>query len=390
MDNILTYLAWRGDLSFAVSPFNEVDNLIFSELAYTKMEEIAPGPDTDATITLTEVCEAYQRLGYQAPGNSNDAFPLLEKAAVCPRYSGVRLGAYVNQIDPEKELQFSAVSFFLDDGSAYVAFRGTDNTIVGWREDFTISYLSETPGQYEAVRYLNQIASRTDRPLWVGGHSKGGNLAVYAAAFCEEAVKPRIRSVFSNDGPGFNQSVTETENYQRILDKVHLIIPESSVIGILLSNKKERKIVDSSAAGAQQHDPYTWLVERDHLKASSQTQTSQFLDETLRRWLEELDNSQRENLVKAIFDSMDAVGVQTLTELNENRWNSYNTILKAALEMDPELQRDVMKTAQKLALAGRDVLWEEAQTSLRGTVSQIAEKWKLTHQENLQQKQEHS
>ena len=381
MDNFIEYLRWRGDLSFWDRPFNEVDNLILSELAYTKMEELVPGPESGDAVTVRELCEGYRRMGYQAPGNSNDAYPLLAAAAESERFASVRVSSYVNNIDTEKHLQFSAVTFALDDGSFYIAFRGTDNTIVGWREDFSISYLSETPGQYEAVRYLNTVASRTSGPLRVGGHSKGGNLAVYAAAFCDEAVRERILTVYSNDGPGFNQSVTETQQYRDVLEKVQLIIPESSVIGILLSNKRERKIIDSSAVGVQQHDPYTWLVDRDHLREARQTAASQYLDETLGRWASELDNTQRANLVKAIFDSMDAVGVQTLTELNENRWNSYNTILRAALDLDPALRRDVLKTAQKLAVSGRDVLWEEAQNSLHETIAQITEKLKKQDQD---------
>lgn len=377
MGTILDYLSWRGDISFHLCPFNEVDNLILAELAYTKMEEIVSGLDNTETVSLPELCAAYESLAYKAEGNANDAYPLLKAAAVCRRFSTIRVGGYVNLIDTERQIQFSAVCFYLEDETVYVAFRSTDNTIVGWREDFSISYLDETPGQQEAVRYLNRVGSRTQAPLRVGGHSKGGNLAIYAAAFCEQAVRERIIAVFSNDGPGFNSSVAGTEAYRGILDRVNLYIPESSLIGILLSNKKERTIIASSASGAQQHDPYTWLVERDHfVEADSRSQTSLFIDETLRRWLEELDTAQRENLVKAIFDSMDAVGVQTLAELNENRWNSYNAILKAVAEMDPQLQRDVLKTAQKLATAGRDVLWEDAQLTLRETIQQITDRIK--------------
>ena len=372
MATFLDYLAWRGDLGFDASPFNEVDNLILAELAYTKMEEIVPGIDRAETVSIREICRRYEQLQYKVEGSANDAYPLLRAAASSARYAEVQAGAYVNQIDTEKNIQFSAVCFYLPDGTCYVAYRGTDSTIVGWREDFTICYLSETPGQYQAVQYLERIAARTQGPLRVGGHSKGGNLAIYAAAFCSEEAGKRILCVYSNDGPGFNSSVVDAPEYRNVLDKVRLIIPESSLIGILLSNKEEKKVVKSTANGVQQHYPYTWeVMGASFVEAECQSQTSLFLDETLRRWIESLNDSQRENLVKAIFDSVDAAGVQTFTQLSAKRWESYTAIFKAVLDMDPSLQKDVLKTAQKLAAAGREVLKEDAVLSLKETLMQF-------------------
>ncbi len=372
MGTFLDYLAWRGDLGFDVSPFNEVDNLILAELAYTKMEEIVPGIDFAETVTIHEICSEYERLQYKVEGNANDAYPLLRAAADTDRFAGVQAGAYVNRIDTEKNIQFAAVSFYLPDGSVYIAYRGTDNTIVGWREDFTISYLSETPGQYEAVKYLERIAARTEGPLRVGGHSKGGNLAVYASAFCSEGAADRILSVYSNDGPGFNSSVAGAPEYQAVLEKVCLILPESSMIGILLSNKKQKKVIKSTANGLQQHYPYTWeVMGTGFVEAETLSQSSLFLDETLRRWVGELDENQRANLVKAIFDSMDAAGVQTLTELNADRWTSYSAIFRAILDLDPNLQKDALKAAEKLAAAGKEVLMEDAALSLKETLAKL-------------------
>lgn len=372
MGSFLDYLKWRGDLDFDVSPFNEVDNLILAELAYSKMDGIVPELDRAETVSIRELCDLYEKRGYKVEGHANDAYPLLREASRSERFAGIQAGAYSNRFDEEKNIQFAAVTFYLPDGSCYVSYRGTDNTLVGWREDFTISYLSETPGQYEAVRYLERIAARTEGPLRVGGHSKGGNLAVYAASFCSEQVKERILTVYSNDGPGFNKSVVDSPEYQESLDKVCLIIPESSMIGILLSNKKERKIIKSSVNGVQQHYPYTWeVMGTSFVEAEAQSQTSLFLDETLRRWADALDESQRRNLVSAIFDSMDAAGVQTFTELNARRLSSYNAIFKAVLDMDPSLQKDVLQTARKLAEAGRDVFWEDAELSVREALAQL-------------------
>ena len=370
MGTMLDYIAWRGDLSFRDDAFNEVDNLILSELAYTKMEEIVDGPESGRTVTLPEICAACERLGRSAEGNANDPYPLLRAAAAAPRFASIRAGAYVNIIDEERDIQFSAVSFHLEDGTLYVAFRGTDNTIIGWREDFTISYLKETPGQYEAVRYLERAAAGAEGPLLVGGHSKGGNLAVYAAAFCNAQTRARIVTVYSNDGPGFNHDVVEKETYREILPRVSLFIPEASIIGILLFNKEEKTVVRSNAAGARQHDPYTWeVLGKRFVTVESQTTTSLFLDETLDRWVEGLDRDQISALVSVIFDSMEATGAQTLTELRRKRWHSYRRILQSLQKTDPAVQKTVMEMAKKLIASGRDVLREDTQSTLQEWLS---------------------
>lgn len=372
MGNFADYIAWRGDLRFSDSPFNEVDNLILAELSYTIMEEIVPGPDSPDTVSLCEVCREYERRGYSAKGNANDAYPLLKVAAASARFGDLRVSAYVNEIDRERDMQFAAVCFHLGDGRRYVSFRGTDNSIVGWREDFTICYLDETPGQVEAVRYLNRVGAAGEGELLVGGHSKGGNLAIYASAFCESAIRDRITQVYSNDGPGFNQAVINTPEYAAVLEKVSFYLPECSMIGILLTNKAERTLVKSSAGGVQQHDPYTWQVLGPaFVTAESPSPASLFLDETLRRWLDELSLSQRTDLVRAIFDSMEASGAQTLTELKASPRVSYSAILKAVRNMEPSLQKEVLKMAQRLAVTGYDVLKEDAQTGVKEWLEQF-------------------
>ena len=361
MATMIDYLSWRGDLPFTRDPFNEVDNLILSELAYTKMEQIVAGPDSADLLPLREVCAAYERLGYKGVGNANNAYPLLKAAAATRRFGGIRVGSFVNRIDREKEIQFSAVTFFPEDGTAFIAFRGTDNSIVGWREDFNLSYLTETPGQFEAVNYLEQTASRYSLPIRVGGHSKGGNLAVYAAAFCQPEIKARILAVYSNDGPGFHPAVTDAPAYRESLDKVTLLIPEASVIGILLSNEAKRRIVRSSAVGTGQHNPYTWEVTGNRfLEADSRTAMSLFMDETSHRWIRELDEEQLKRLGDAVFGAMDASGAATLTEMNENKWASYNAIIKTVLQMDPTMQKELWRSARSLAATGGSVLWQEA------------------------------
>ena len=361
MANILDYMDWRGDLLLTERPMNEVDNLIFSILAYLNMDGLVSS-DFDRQITLRELLPLYLEAGYDQSNVVNDPLPALKKAAAVPRFRDIPVSAYVNTVDLAKQVQFSAVTFHLPDNTCYIAFRGTDNTIVGWREDFNISFLAETPGQSDAVDYVKRIAGCTSLPLRIGGHSKGGNFAVYAAAFCTAAVpQDRILQVYSNDGPGFNNTVAAASQYAAVLPKLEKFIPESSLIGILLSSRAESRIIRSSARGIQQHNPYTWEVRGTAFEPADQRSASSlFMDETLKNWLSTLSEKQLSNFVNAVFDALEASGAMTFTQVNSNRWVSYNAIAKAIAKLDPELQSDAMTALYKLALSGRDVLWNEA------------------------------
>lgn len=354
---LLDYIAFRHDLTLTERPFNEVDNAVFSELVYFNYNEVSDG----APITLTEAYQRYLTLESPSTYVSIDPIPALAACAGTARFGSVTVSDFVNIIDTEREIQFAAATFHLSDGSLYVAFRGTDNTIVGWREDLNISYLEEAPAQGEAIDYLNRIAAGTAHPIRVGGHSKGGNLAIYASAFCLEEVRSRILMVYSNDGLGFNRHVTSNPCYQTILPKVHLIMPEGSVICILFSNKKERELIKSTGeTGMEQHDPYTWEVELDHfIRAQEQGEESVFLDETLALWLENMDDAQRKTFVSAIFDVLEASGAKTLEEINRNKLSYLNDILRAAAQQSDEVKETFADALRKLVQAGTETLWED-------------------------------
>ncbi len=361
MANVLDYLDWRGDLPFSRDPFNEVDSLIFSTLAYVTMDSFAPRGK--GALALSEILAAYEKAGYDQSALENDPLPLLKKAAVSPRFSGVRAGRYVNLVDPGKKMQFCAVTFHLPEFD-YIAFRGTDSTLVGWREDFAFSYSPETLGQREAVRYLN--GARGKKPLFVGGHSKGGHLAVYAAAFCRGAVRERIRTVFSNDGPGFRKEVTEDPRYQSLLPRVRIILPEGSVVGILLANKEERTVVRSPAAGRHQHTPYAWSVmgagfETAPCRSAASLRLSAVLDE----WLPRVSDDQIRLVIEGIFDALSSDGAKTFADLSEASPASAGRVLRALSRRDPEMKKETRDALKKLLSAFKDVLWAEAKETLR-------------------------
>mgnify|MGYP000845780404 FL=1 len=365
MYNILDYITWRGDLNFALSPFNDVDNLILTELAYATMENIVSGLNSEKEITLKEFSSQYKKLKYNQSYMANDPHPLISATGKSKRFGNIKLKYYVNEVNQEKEVQFSAVTFILDYKHCYVAFRGTDNSLVGWREDFILSYADESNGQNKSIEYLNYVGNNTDKNIIVGGHSKGGNFAIYASAFCQKKVSKKIKRVYSNDGPGFNQSVTEKSGYKEILPKVKLIIPEDSIIGIIMSNTEKKSVVKSNARGIKQHNPYTWSVIGTRFeKARGQSKSSLLMDDAIDRWARSMTRQQRENVICAVFNSLEASGAETFTELNSNKKIYFSKVIKSLFALNGDTKKEIMAGAVNLAKAGKDVLLEEAQKSL--------------------------
>lgn len=355
MATYLDYLAWRGDLTMKERPFNKVDNLILAELVYYHFERVMTDANRTA-LTLRGVWARHQVLEQPDKYWNNDPTHLLEPCCTSQRFGDVLVTDFVDQVDTERGIQFAAATFHLPDGTRYIAFRGTDSSIVGWKEDFDLTYMEETPAQSEAVRYLSNALRHQKGSVRVGGHSKGGNLAIYAAAFCQGNSK-RILEVYSNDGPGFNQAIVQRAEYQAILPKVFLILPSASVVSILLFNKKEKEIVRSSAGdGVRQHLPATWQVERDHFLPSEQTSLSIRLNELNTKWLERMDDEEKKAFISTVYGILTTSGLSSVEELEENPLLYVNAILKAAAGLSEEKRHGIRDSLLKLAEVSREML----------------------------------
>ena len=237
---------WRGDVPLTVAPFNAVDNLVLSQLAYTSFD----GVKRDR---LGAMARARLRPG-DVQGNDRQ---LLELLATSRRLGVARVRRAVEQLDEERQMQFGALTLELDDGTACVVFRGTDATLIGWKEDLNMSFADEIPSQAEAVRYLNDSARDTRRPLRVMGHSKGGNLAVYSSVKCRPEVRRRIIAVYNNDGPGLSERAMAEPGYARIERRIQTFLPQSSVVGILLGTAERYKVVHAEARWASSSTTHT-------------------------------------------------------------------------------------------------------------------------------------
>ena len=322
MADVFDYLKRRGVLSFREDPFNEVDNLVLAMLAYANFEGILD--DSFNRVSLSTADRKYFEKHSRSYAKKSifhfvRAPLLMDDMLKGERFRDTELTKYVDIINSDKEMQMSAVTFLLSDGSAYVAFRGTDTTVAGWKEDFNMSYLPDTEGQLSAVRYLNEVGKEIKGPIRVGGHSKGGNFAVYASAFCDTEIQDRIIAVYTNDGPGFRDEMMERESYKRILPKVVSIVPDTSIIGMLLTSNVGHIVVKSKFVGLMQHNALMWMVERNRFKRSKQSALGSFISNSQKEWLSNLDDESREMFVNTLFSIFEATGMATFDEMIINR-----------------------------------------------------------------------
>lgn len=345
MANLLDYLNWRGDLTFEQVPLNEVDNVICAELVYLDWTGIVP-VGWHKPVPLKEAAERciglhpYQKgaLGLLLPDEIQD---LMLAAARSPRFGGLLLSGFREVLDEHRDEQFAAMTLTLHPRLHYIAFRGTDDTVTGWKESFNLSWQFPIPAQEDALRYLNEAAAALRGNLFVGGHSKGGNLAVYASAFCSPFLQNRIQTIYNNDGPGFSNDQSSRSGYRRIRPRIHTLIPQSSVVGLLLEHAEDYQIVLSTNVGALQHDGLSWQVMGpEFVRAEKLTRVSEHTDQTLHGWVNSMNREARREFVERLFAFRDREGVHTLTQLVREP----SKILPALTEaFDPETRDLLLK-----------------------------------------------
>ena len=360
MGTLFDYLDWRGDLSFDSSPLNEVDSLILSQISYMDFEGIVPEA-ADSPVPLSVAAREYLRrhkgeIPYLGKILPPQTVSLTARAAKTRRFGSLSLCGYVNRIDDGAESQFSAVTFLSEKGRAYLAYRGTDDTLVGWKENFNMSFMMPVPAQLEAVAYLTRMAGALPGDFYLGGHSKGGNLAVYAAVKCDPRLMDRILEVFNNDGPGFDRPFVESAEYKSMRGKIRTLVPQSSVVGMLLEHEENYEVVQSSASGILQHNAFSWEVLGNRfIHLDTVVEESRLIDTTLKEWLQEMAPEERERFVDSFYETVSATGAKTLTELSAERvklvkiWNtldpkSRSVILKCISSMVKQSARAIRPT----------------------------------------------
>lgn len=350
-------------------PFNEVDNLVLAEVSYTYMDGLVPEDGTMISVKDLDrlYFDKHPREDIRPDGGHIERAPLLlDGMAGGSRFAGAKVSDYVDIVDGKQDMQMAAVTFHLSDGTIYVAFRGTDNSVVGWKEDFNMSYRPVTEGQKKAVEYLNRVGAETRKPIRVGGHSKGGNFAVYAAAFCDPAVRKKIVQVYTNDGPGFRKEVLSTENSREVLPKVMSIVPETSIIGMLLTSRVRHTVVASSGRGFEQHDALTWQVRKNRFERAELSELARYIRKAQRDWLSEIDDETRESFVTTLFSIFEATGLETFGEISRKRKEVDDMVVTALLRLPKEKRRELGRVFGKLIKSTGKVVWSAISDNEKG------------------------
>lgn len=367
MANLSDYLDWRSDVPMDVDPFNEVDNLLLSYLAYVDYTDVVPMESLAQSVSITEVARRYFELHsdddiMSSPELNKTSVYLLKKMVHTKRFGKVRLAAYRQRTDLNSSTQFAAISYLLPDKTCFAAYRGTDNSIVGWKEDFNLSLEKETQGQIYAKEYLDEVYAHKSKKLRVGGHSKGGNFAMYASAFCKLSIQKRILAVYSNDGPGFREKVVEAEGYKRIKDRIYSYIPEDSIVGILLEQKNKKQVIKTSINGVMAHNPQNWEIERNHfVRGKGRSKGSIVFDKTIRRWIYDVNDERRKFFIDAVFGIMESTGATNLIDLIDPKEKAMTLgVIREALgAMSKEDQKVFWGLIRKFISSGTSSFVEE-------------------------------
>lgn len=333
--NVFDYIRWRGDIRLEDSEFNEVDNAILSQLSYVDLEGIIVEDSIDSAKTIEKISdEFFARVDLNEylsrKSMTKNAVFVLREIAKTVRFKDMKMFSYVNDISETEESQFSAVSIYLGNNSVYVSFSGTDDSIVGWHEDFNMAHLDKVAGQIKAKLYLERIKLAPDTKIYLGGHSKGGNLAISSALDCNNEIKEQIVKVYNNDGPGFSEDVISSDEYVQLIPKIHSIMPSGSIVGALFEHGDQYKYIGSTNFGIKEHDVLSWQVlGNEFCQKDSLSKYIVILDEKIRQWMEGMSNDERKEFVDNLFLVLEMAKIKTIDDFtSENLVNAFIMMIK--------------------------------------------------------------
>lgn len=371
--NIIEYVEKNGIYDFSQAPFGEVDSLVISQLSYLKFEGIVPGPSENKDgIALSDIVksEKYDSIYHDERYREINSrfFNALCKSI---RFGRLILNNFLDVIDGSLDIQFSAMTVEDDKGFKYVVFRGTDDSLIGWKEDLNMTFKTPVPAQKYSVKYLEKVASYLEGDFIVGGHSKGGNLSVYAAMNCSDEVRDRIIRIYSHDGPGFITELLEDSCYDKIKDRIVKFVPKSAVVG-LFGNVEDYIVVDCEKMGVKQHNPYNWIIEGFEFKKTEHIgKISSMQAEAINNWSKEMTKEKWALLSDQIFGVFEKAGVTNLNDFNEDFWGTLSRVRLATETIDNETKEQIKGIFGMFMDSATHVAKEEAKEKAKETVSHI-------------------
>ena len=339
MANINDYLSWRGDLLIdPKTKFNEIDSMILARFSYLLFERINM-KEKETIKSISDRMKDFENDEFRYNGDKE----LITKLGMSDRFKDMEVTDFIETNEKELEKQFGAITIHISDKELYVSYIGTDSSIFGWKEDFNMSFMEYVPCQDEGKKYLEKIAKKYPRKkIRIGGHSKGGNVAIYSAVMTDKKIQKRIIKVYNYDGPGFNTKIVEQYKDAPILNKIETYLPQDSVIGRIMEHKEKCEIIQSNEKGIYQHDIFSWEVLRDDLiKLENLTETSDVIKNTLTDWLQNTTVEQRKAFLDAIFGMFYATDAENFGDISKNLTNNLKKIYKTYKNITEEEKKTI-------------------------------------------------
>ena len=365
MGNLITYVQQYGAQTFEDKSLTDIDVLVLTEIAYLPFDEIVPKSfDVTEAISLNQLGKEFEKIKEKEHENNpfmitSERIELLEVVSKSQRYKDIKVFGFMNDIDDELTKQFAAVCYQWEEESRWIIFRGTDESLTGWKEDFMMTYSDLIPAQTDAIEYLKKQAETFSGTLNVSGHSKGGNLSLYASTMQDEAIQNRIEQIYCWDSPGVHRSILGTEGYQRVVSKAKRYIPQDSIVGMMLESQVPYHIIESQGSGISQHSALMWNIEEDHfVELTELTKNSQLTDQTFKQWTEVVSDEDLKLFFDTFFDLIFEMGVETVNDVYYNFRMYMQKIFEKAYQMDPE-KREVLLRVGHLLFQIRYEIWKE-------------------------------
>ena len=364
MSTIFDYLKEVTYDSIYDRPFKELDVLALTELTYLPFGHIVPqGDTTNIEVRLSDAAELVDRTTNFTV--SHQHLQLVDELAISKRFKNIKLLNYVDEYDPDVQKQFAAMTYRLTLDLYLVVFRGTDDTLIGWKEDFHMTYMDHVPAQKRAASYLRNVMKEFPKGRFlVAGHSKGGNLAAYACSYLPDDLFERVDAIYSYDAPGLNKAIIETQSYQRTSPKIRRFVPQGSIVGMMLEVPEPTTIVKSRAFGGfAQHDAFTWdTMDLSFVTVTETSPDSQQTDETLKQWVREVPDSQLKKFFDTFFGLFLDAGITSINDLTDfKQLAKAKEILQNAQDLDPT-EREMLERLAKQLLDTRVQAWKNWQT----------------------------
>lgn len=378
-NTIIDFVKWRGDLNFQKQPYQQVDYLILSNLAYIQFEQFIESTSL-FPLTIAQAYELYQKKNLKV---DNESYELFQEMAQYQRYQNIQIMSYINEIDKELVKQFAGVTFLLENQTLFIAYRGTDSSLIGWHEDFLMLCENVVPSQISAVQYLQKISQipystpflqslknqnlgtikeriikhfqykKHGYPILLAGHSKGGNLAMYAGCFVEEKIQERILKIYNYDGPGFQDEIIQSSQYKKMLPRIMSYIPHYSFFGIVLLHEEAYQVVHSENQGMLQHNTFSWSVTaQGFIKDELSYESVQFAIKVI-LFLEKMNFDERKVFVDTMFSLFDSLNLNTFDDLSHITYKQILSAIKELTLLDSQMRKMLIEVLHMLWLESK-------------------------------------